>query len=157
MTTDKDISTFCTLVRSRSEENKRAIGTLSMSDNVTIGPSFSILRQELDSMVRVIYLLSLDSIPERKRMINQTLNGEEWTVKTQNGKERKVTDREMVELVTRLHGWTLSVYKFGCSFIHLSNFHNYLCENPVNLLSAEKRKAIISHMKQYHSYPFDTL
>ena len=157
MPVNKEIVTFCDLIRSRSDENKRAINILSICGNTPIGPSFSILRQELDSMVRVMYLLNMKSLDERRKMISQTLNGEQWTIKTEKGKERKVTDKEMVDIANDLNGWALYVYKFGCSFIHLSNFHNYLSENPVLMLSDSEKEDIISYMKNYHEYHPDTL
>jgi len=113
----------------------------------------SILRQEIDSMIRAIYLLSVSDMTERKRLIKQTLDGRIWTVLTDNGKERKITDREMVELSNRLQGWTLSVYKFGCAFIHFSNFHDYNRVNPFDLLSVEEKRDILEHLRYYHGGP----
>jgi len=117
------------------------------------GIMVSILRQELDSMVRVIYLLSISDFEERKRLMEQTIDGEGWTVETRKGKKSKITDREMVELSNQLHGWTRSVYKFGCAFIHLSNYHAYMSKNPLESLSAVEKKDILSHMRNYHSGP----
>ena len=74
-------------------------------------------------MVRVLYLLTLFDLDERKRLITQTLNGDIWTTPTEKGKNKKVPDRDMVELSNKLQGWTLSVYKFGCSFIPVSYTH----------------------------------
>lgn len=157
MVSENETATFCHLIRSRSKENKIAIDILYSSKNIIIGPALSILRQELDSMVRVIYLLNIKLLPERNRIISQTLNGEQWTIKTNKGKLRKITDREMIDISNDLYGWTLSVYKFGCSFIHLSNFHNYLSENPISMLSDCEKEDIINHMKQYHGYNSETL
>ena len=117
------------------------------------GMMSSILRQELDSMVRVIYLLNISDLEERNRLIVQMLNGEVWTVLTDKGKSKKVTDKDMVELANNLQGWTLSVYKFGCSFIHLSKYHDYSDENPFDLLSSEEQKSILKHMRYYHGGP----
>jgi hypothetical protein len=113
----------------------------------------SILRQELDSMVRVIYLLSIQSLDERNRLVAETLKGEVWTVITSNGKSKKITDREMVDAANQLHGWALSVYKFGCAFIHLSNFHAYSDSNPFEMLCADEQSYIINHLRHYHGGP----
>jgi hypothetical protein len=118
-----------------------------------ISPAFSILRQELDSMVRVIYLLSIRNPTERHRLVVATLGGERWTIATPKGKFRQVTDSEMVELAQNLQGWTQSVYKFGCAFVHLSDFHNHLAENPFEKLPHEERQAILQHMRYYHFGP----
>ncbi len=40
-----------------------------------------------------------------------------------------MTGREMVEILNQSQGWTQSVYKFGCAFIHLINFHLYSVDN----------------------------
>lgn len=104
-------------------------------------------------MVRAIYLLVIKSIPERRRLIQQTLRGERWQIKGAKGKFRKVTDREMVDLAQNLQGWAQSVYRFGCAFTHLSEFHNHFSRNPFDALPNEEKRHILSHMRQYHGGP----
>lgn len=104
-------------------------------------------------MIRVIYLLQITDLNERLRLIKSTLKGEKWNVPTPKGKYRDVTDREMVDLAQQLQGWTQSVYKFGCAFVHLSDFHNHLVQNPLQRLSKAERQDILSHMRNYHGGP----
>jgi len=118
-----------------------------------MSPAFSILRQELDSMVRVIFLLFTENLDERRRFIQSTLRGERWQIPTARGKLRNITDREMVEISQELQGWTQSVYKFGCAFVHLSDFHNHLVENPFEKISESERRSILTHMRHYHGGP----
>lgn len=149
---DTDTRTFCAMIRNRSEENRRAMHCFSMPHGV-LSPAFSILRQELDSMVRVIYLLSTKDPAERRSLIQSTLRGEKWKTRTAKGKFREVTDREMVELAQKLQGWTQSVYRFGCAFVHLSDFHNHLAQNPFERLSDAEKQHVLSHMRHYHGGP----
>lgn len=114
---------FCNIVRQRSTENEQAINLLSQSK--LTGHVMSVLRQELDSMVRVIFLLR-QTLEERKHLISQTLNGERWKMRN----KALVSDAYMVNLANTLNGWTKSVYKFGCLFIHLSWFHDYAFNDP---------------------------
>ena len=104
-------------------------------------------------MIRVIYLLQMADPVERQRLIQATLRGEKWKVSTANGKYRDVTDREMVDLAQQLQGWTQSVYRFGCAFIHLSDFHNHLAQNPFQRLSEAEKQDVLSHMRNYHGGP----
>ena len=104
-------------------------------------------------MIRVIYLLTIKELAERRRLIQSTLRGEKWKVRTVNGKFREVTDREMVDLAQQLQGWTQSVYRFGCAFIHLSDFHNHLIQNPFEALSDAERQDVLSHIRYYHGGP----
>jgi len=109
----------------------------------------AILRQELDSMIRVIYLLGQE--PSRRMiLIRASVNGQQWQQASGRG---RVTDREMVELAQQLQGWTRSVYKFGCAFIHLSNLHDYNDRDPMQQLVAEEREAILEHCRHYHGGP----
>lgn len=149
---DPNTETFCGMIRNRSNENRRAIQYFSIPHGV-LSPAFSILRQELDSMIRVIYLLSVTDLTERHRLIDSTLRGDKWKVQTIKGKWRNVTDREMVELAQNLKGWTQSVYKFGCAFVHLSDFHNHLAQNPFGKLIETEKQDILSHMRHYHGGP----
>jgi len=104
-------------------------------------------------MIRVIYLLSIKDLTERQRLIRSTLSGEKWKILTARGRHRDVTDREMVGLAQQLQGWTQSVYRFGCAFVHLSDFHNHLAENPFGKLPDVERQHILSHMRHYHGGP----
>jgi len=149
MTTMNKVTYFCNIIRQRSNEHKSAIGRTTDLPGVMA----SIMRQELDSMVRVIYLLSIPDLNERNRLIEQTIDGKKWTVKTEKGKERQITDQEMVELSNKLQGWTKYIYKFGCSFIHLSSHHAYNSTNPFKSLSDREKGNILSHMRYYHNGP----
>jgi hypothetical protein len=149
---DANTQTFCGMIRNRSEENRRAMQSFPQVHDV-LSPAFAILRQELDSLVRVIYLLGVKNLPERQRLIGSTLRGEKWKVQTPKGKWMDVTDRTMVDFSQQLQGWTQSVYKFGCAFVHLSGFHNHIEENPFNKLKEAERQDILSHMRYYHGGP----
>lgn len=105
-----------------------------------------ILRQELDSMVRVMYLLSLDDRARRHQLIKFSVDGKQW--RHPNG--TRITDREMVDLANTLTGWAGSVYKFGCSFIHLSKFHDRLARDPFRALPRSEQRHVIAHIEHYH-------
>jgi hypothetical protein len=115
------------------------------------GQVMSVLRQELDSMVRVIYLLG-QPIAERERLINLTLIGKKWKHRS----NANVTDKCMVDLADSLNGWTASVYKFGCAFIHLSSFHDYTFNDPFENLEQDEIDSIKKHLNYYHGFPLTT-
>src|ERR1700728_3811345 len=103
------LAIFCRQVRARSADHATAMHL--MYTNRILSVVVGILRQELDSLIRVIYLLSLSDRSLRQQLIDASVNGELWTVKGKKGKKRKVTDREMTDLadsLPRLHGWTES-------------------------------------------------
>jgi hypothetical protein len=113
------------------------------------GVMVSVLRQELDSMVRAVYLLT-QSPERREQLIDASVRGEKWS---KEGSSAKVTDKEMVDLAQALKGWTQSVYKFGCAFIHLSGLHDYNDRDPLAQLPAEERQDILKHCRNYHGGP----
>ena len=143
-----NLDLFCNILENRSIENQKSFEVLY--SNGLWGNCFSILRQELDSLVRVLYLLDITDLNLRDNYVMQTLRGEKWSYINHNGKRVVVTDKDMVDLANSLMGWAQYVYKFGCSFIHLSNFHNYNVVNPFALLSQEEKNSIIYYMEHYH-------
>lgn len=143
---------FCEMIRNRSKENRSAIARISDF----ISPAISVLRQELDSMVKVIYLLNQSKI-ERERLIMLTLQGKKWNFLTKNGEYQPLTDKKLVNLANTLQGWMEYVYRFGCSFIHLSSFHNYPSKDPFESISAKDKTNILNYMRHYHGYPFDNI
>ena len=56
----------------------------------------------------------------------------------------------MVTLAEKLQGWTKSVYKFGCGFVHLSDFHNHLALSPFDKLKYSEKLDITSYLRRYH-------
>lgn len=138
---------FIRQIRSRSLEHARAMDLLAKAG--LAGQMVSVLRQELDSMVRVIYLLTR-KLDRREELIDASVRGERWS---HRNSRRRVTDREMVDLANRLRYWTQSVYKFGCAFIHLSNLHDYNDRDPLLLLPEQERDHIITHCRAYHDGP----
>lgn len=140
------IHKFCQIVRQRSAGNQKSCSLLCA--NRLYGQAMSILRQELDSLIRCIYLLSLRDLTARDILADQTLNGERWRYPGR----RIVTDRDMVQLADTLHGWTQSVYEFGCAFVHLSNFHDYKENDPLQSLDEHDVHAIKRHLNYYHGY-----
>ena len=138
---------FCRILRERAAEHKSA-GQLLFA-NRHYGQLISILRQELDSLVRVVFLLSKD-LNTRQHFIAQTLQNEKWT---QPNSRMVVTDRQMVNLTDRLHGWTNSVYRLGCAFIHLSPLADYKNNNPFQQLTPNENNDIKQHLHNYHGFP----
>jgi hypothetical protein len=107
----------------------------------------SVLRQELDSMIRCIFLLSVTDRQYRRRLLHDSVIGNPWRNKDGGG---RVTDKDMVDLSCRLHGWTKYVYDFGCGFIHLSAFHDYSDRDPFDSLNPDDRRHIAHYLQQYH-------
>jgi hypothetical protein len=140
-TVDPQTAIFSRQVRSRSHEHRTAMNLLASAR--LAGQMVAVLRQELDSMVRVIYLLD-QSVERRTQLVGASVAGKRWP---------GVTDKEMVELAQKLQGWTRSVYKFGCSFIHLSALHDYNDRDPLALLSTQERSDILDHCRYYHGGP----
>lgn len=136
---------FIRQVRSRSAEHLAAMTVLA--NHYLPGQMMAVLRQELDSMVRVIYLLR-KPLQARTGLIDACVAGDRWRL---FGK--LVTDREMVDLAQELQGWTASVYKFGCAFIHLSGLHDYNNRDPLSLISTGEREDILRHCRYYHLGP----
>ncbi|CCZ07408.1 hypothetical protein [uncultured Culturomica sp.] len=150
MNTNSNTNLFCDIVSQRSKEHTCAFNLLLQQG--LYGQVMSILRQELDSMVRVMFLLSLQDIELREHFICQTLNGQKWTYPNS---KRIVTDKLMVDLAADLNGWSLFVYKLGCAFIHLSAMNYYKNSNPFLLLPASERDDIKRFLNHYHGFSLE--
>lgn len=142
------LEVLCRQIRARSAEHKQAMQLLHHGR--VISQMIAILRQEVDSMIRVIFLLSIPDITYRQQLIDAAVNGDKWKVK---GKNARITDREMVDLAQSLQGWTQSVYKFECAFIHLSNCHDHESRDPLSTLNSSEKADILRHMRHYHGGP----
>jgi hypothetical protein len=98
------LTTFCRQVRARTEEHREAIHLLH--GRRLLSQVVAVLRQELDSMVRVIFLISIADKLYRHQLIDASVNGEKWTVK---GKKACITDGRTGSNATRLDTIRLQV------------------------------------------------
>lgn len=142
------VAWFCRQVRARSLEHREAMSMADLHGWLSI--AVGILRQELDSMVRTIFLIEQRDPGLRARLLEQAVSGESWRLPTAKGTLKKVYDRDMVDLAQNLHGWTQLVYRFGCSFIHLSDLHDYHARDPFRGLPLQEREDIAHYLRKYH-------
>jgi len=139
---------FIKQVKSRSLENKTAFDLLHA--NKCYGICIGIVRQELDSLLRVSYLVERNgwSFSEYAfDLVKNSVESGEWKYINKNNKFTRITDREMLEG----GGWEAVVYDFGCGLIHLSDKHLYKDSPKLNISQNEKEK-IISYMARYHDF-----
>lgn len=133
-------------LKERSVENVSA-GRL-LFENRIYGQLISVLRLELDSLVRAVFFLSKD-LSTRRNVISQTLDNARWTLPDSR---TIVTDRAMVDLTYRLHGWTNSVYRLGCAFIHLSPMADYRISIPFRYLEDREVEDVKYQLHNYHGF-----
>lgn len=147
-TDDENLVAFCRQVQARSREHQEAMPVVDQNGwrSLAVG----ILRQELDSLVRTIYLLEQPR-NVRAPLIALSVTGQRWRSTNAEGKTRIITDRDMVDFAEgRLDGWVGRVYDFGCRFIHLSSAHDYLARDPFQALPIDDRRALASYLTNYH-------
>jgi hypothetical protein len=151
-----DIRRFCSLVRERSLQNQDAF-TMLMAAGLH-APALGLLRQELDSMIRVIFLLGLLG-PQRDRLIRASLSGAHWTGPSEKDpkKQVRITDRKMADYALKHHGWVDQVYRYGCNLIHLSDWHNYKEHDPTLNMAAEERRDVAVELGRFHGREFTAL
>ncbi|WP_444931386.1 hypothetical protein ACJJIF_06300 [Microbulbifer sp. SSSA002] len=148
---NNDLSIFLDQVKSRSVENREAFKILL--DSKLYGVAIGLLRQELDSLIRISYLWQPETpVAVSQSLIEKSVRGKMWKVVNHNGKEVKVTDRDMLNLASHLGGWEQTIYSFGCKLIHLSDYHLYLDKDPFDTLSNAEKEEIIGYLSAYHDY-----
>lgn len=140
------------MVRARSAELQQGMDLVAQHHLLSV--AIGLLRQELESLVRVLYLVSERDLGVREELITASVAGERWT--KQRGYAH-LTDAELVRLAEKQHpGWVKQVYGFGCSFIHLSDAHDYLCRDPFRALPETERRIIVRQLNWYHHAELST-
>lgn len=146
---------FVRLVEERSKENQAAF-TLLMSNGL-LGPALALVRQELDSMIRVIWLIDSCDDVERARLVADAMHGVHWQKTSAKGKLVRIADAEMSDAALRRHGWIKQVYRYGCHLIHLSDWHNYRHHDPTKNMSHQERNEIKEDLEHFHAEEIDEL
>ena len=116
-----DIDIFCRAVEARSMEHREAMDVAMLHGWWAIVGS--VLRMELDSMIRVIYLL--ETPDARDRILASCVAGKGF-----KADRHRIPDRDMIAVATAHNGWVDAVYKFGNKFVHLTDAHDYAEVDP---------------------------
>jgi hypothetical protein len=142
---------FLSLVNARSKETFAAF-TLLYSGKLH-GVCIGLLRQELDTLIRLCYLWqSSTSDEEAWRLMSLSIDGQEWKIVGPKGKLERLGDKRMVNLASHLGGWEQLIYDFGCKLIHLSNAHLYETTDPIALMPEQEQEALVGYLRSYHGY-----
>ena len=133
------VDIFCRMVEARSREHHQAM-RLALN-NGWLAIAGSVLRMELDSMIRVVYLQSAGD--RRRQILASCVAGEGF----RDG-NRRISDREMVGVAAACNGWVAAVYDFGNNFVHLTNAHNYAAADPFQVYDG--RTDVVRYLNRYH-------
>lgn len=106
----------------------------------------AIIRMELDSLIRVHHFNTL-SDNEQEIILDKFFKNEKWTL----------SDRILVNTLSRSLGWAQHIYEFCCAFIHLSPYHDWATTSNIPNLASEKRRLIVDeiHEQQNDSWGYD--
>ena len=145
---------FIKQIDARTNENQKAFNLLY--EQKCYGVCIGIIRQELDSLLRAMYLIDSSGYKFRSNafdLIKNSVEIGEWKFLNASGKIQRVSDKEMLSE----GGWEAVVYKFGCGLIHLSDKHLYRDFDPIIKLSVTEKSNIIGYLKKFHEYDKDVV
>lgn len=139
------LNEFKKSLATRSNSNYNAF--VLLLENQMYDQAISIMRSELDSFVRVMYLLEHG---ERKyAFIKQTFSMELW-----KDKQGLVTDKKLLSNKS-LFGWERLIYDFGCYFLHLSYYHGLEYNKMVDTWGTKTKTQVRTYLYQYHGYKIE--
>ncbi|MEU8061681.1 hypothetical protein [Microbispora bryophytorum] len=140
----EDIDIFCRAVKARSREHHEAMHVALERGWWAIAGC--VLRMEIDSLIRVIYLLKKRN--ERKSILESWVAGKGFS----RGRGY-IADRDMIKIATRVNDWVNAAYEFGNKFVHLTDAHDYAEVDPFP--GYEYKDEIIEYLNKYHQGKVD--
>jgi hypothetical protein len=138
MKTEND---FFEAIKQRSEEHQKAFD-FAMKEKLysQVG---SIIRQELDSLIRLNYYRSLN-FAKKQELLRNFFAGDKAFPSDKN----LIAQFDPESLLYRLPflGWAEHIYKVGCAFVHLTQMHNWEQGEPELTFTDEERKDIVMNV-----------
>jgi hypothetical protein len=122
-TSSENVETFCRTTKARSREHHEAMRVAL--DKGWLAIAGSVLRMELDSMMRVIWLLRHPDT--RDQILASCIAGKGFNAGTRIRDSDMVADAdlEIAADAANENYWVQAVYYFGNTFVHLTNAHDY--------------------------------
>lgn len=144
----EDFESFTRMVRSRSSEHRKVMA-FATEDNL-LSTQMSTIREEVDSLLRVIYLLGINDYNELAEIIKNSFDQRTFGPTKTDGGTRRISDRSMIKAASEQFDWLETLYDFGCSFIHLTGLHSYQERDPFCMLSPSEREVIAGFLNHYY-------
>jgi hypothetical protein len=145
------ITEYKKLVTHRLEENLKSFKLLFGINHY--GNCISIMCQELDQIIRLLYLLNQRK-EEQIQFMESSINSHRWYLVNQDHTKKYITDEDIIEYSKELRGWDKSIYEFGIAFDCLSNNFNYGSKNPIKSMNEIDRKKLSDYIIEYHKADF---
>jgi len=139
------------MIDHRLEENWKSFNILLGLKHY--GNCISIICQELDQYVRILFLLKQNAI-EQENLINNSINNQKWHKIGSDGKKEYITDESISSFARELSGWESEIYRFGIVFENISSNFNYVVKDPIKGLDDQERKIVYDYVKDHHDSNF---
>jgi hypothetical protein len=115
-----------------------------------LSTQMSTIREEVDSLLRVIYLLGVNDYNELADIIGNSFDQRMFGPTKADGEARRISDKTLIDAAAAQFDWLKTLYDFGCSFIHLTGLHSYQERDPFRMLSPSEREAIAGFVNRYY-------
>jgi|GEM_PF-3999989 hypothetical protein len=142
---------YKTLIGHRLQENMKSFKLLF--DIQHYGNCISIMRQELDQLIRLLFLLHSNP-EEKKQFIYSSINSQKWYIVGKDGRKEYITEDMLLRFAETLEGWERSIYEFGFSFGDLSANFNYGSRDPIKSMNDFDRQKLRKYITEYHIKDF---
>lgn len=141
-------SNFVNLLKERSSGNNLPLS--SLLEQKLYAQAIAILRQDIDSLLRVSYLLTIGDRAERSALMEAVIRGEEW----KTGK-KIIMDTDLATVVFHYNKWISEVFDFGNLFKNISDHHDFTTADPLAGLSSIQKTTMRYYLSTYHQFPYD--
>ena len=145
------IDEYKKIVLQRLEENRKSFDLLFGIKHY--GNCISIMRQELDQVIKLLFLLN-STKDEQKQYIDASINNHRWFILGTDNKKNYITDDDLTTFSETLVDWDKSIYEFGLAFGSLVNTFNYGTKDPIKSIGENDKEKIYKYIVEYHNKIF---
>jgi hypothetical protein len=145
------IDEYKKIVLQRLDENRKSFELLFGIKHY--GNCISIMRQELDQVIKLLYLLN-STTNEQKQFIESSINNRKWFKVNRDNTKDYITEEVLTTYSETLNGWDKSIYEFGLAFGSLANTFNYGTRDPIKSIGENDKDKIYQYIYEYHNKDF---
>ena len=142
---------FRRLISKRLEENWKSFTILY--DINHYGNCISILCQELDQYIRLLYLMKQPK-HIKDQLLSNSINDQKWHTIGNDNKKVFIVDKDIEDFAKGLKGWEFDIFEFRNVFYKVNSNFNYILKDPIKGLNDSERELIYKYIREYHDSNF---